>query len=89
MYPQNMSLRKSRRRAQELVRKVGNVVTGRILGTVSDTQASEIFHEIVSSNEDLVLQEHEDPDIKEAMRKVRITLLPFSDKPFAVCSHKL
>lgn len=83
MYPRKALADKSRSRALELVMRVGNVMSGRNLGTISDTEASEIFHDIVTKNEDLILHEHEDPETKEAIRKIRITLLPFSDKPFA------
>lgn len=83
MYLRKARAAESRSRALELVMRVGNVMSGRNLGTISDTEASEIFYDIVKRNEDLILREHEDPETKEAIRKIRITLLPFSDKPFS------
>ncbi len=69
-------------RATELARKVGNVMEGRRSGIVSDAKASLLLAELAKGNADLVLQEQEDPDVKEAMRGVRIALLPFADGSF-------
>jgi hypothetical protein len=71
-------------RAFELTLKVGNVMAGRHAGVVSDTKATEILLELAERNEDLVLQEHANPEVKEMMRNTRIALLPFSKRPFAM-----
>ena len=72
-----------KRRAFELALKVGNVMSGRNTGIISDLKATEILLDLAERNEDLVLQEHANPEVKEVMRNIRITLLPFSKRPFA------
>ena len=83
-----MSLQKAqekdvKNRAFELALKVSNVMTGRHTGILSDTKATEILLDLAERNEDLVLREHANPEVKEVMRNVRITLLAFSKRPFA------
>ena len=80
---QKVADNKLKRRAFELALTVGNVITGRDTGIITDMTATEILFDLAEKNEDLVLQEHANPEVKEAMRKIRITLLPFSRRPFA------
>lgn len=69
-------------RAFELSMSVKNVLESRRSGLLSDTKVSEIFFDLAEKNQDLVLQEQEDQEVREMMRTCRIMLLPFSDRPF-------
>jgi hypothetical protein len=69
-------------RAFELSMSVKNVLESRRSGMLSDTKVSEIFFDLAERNQDLVLQEQEDREVREMMRTCRIMLLPFSNRPF-------
>jgi len=84
MYLQKVTRNKCKSRALELVMKVGNVMEGLRSGIISTSEVSEILFDIAEKNRDLILHEHEDPETKEAVRRVRVTLLPFSDKLFTI-----
>lgn len=70
-------------RAFALSMSVKNVLESKHTGLLSDTKVSEIFFDLAERNQDLVLQEQEDREVREMMRICRIMLLPFADKPFA------
>lgn len=70
-------------RAFALSMSVQNVLESRRSGLLSDTKVSEIFFDLAERNQDLVLQEQEDREVRDMMRTCRIMLLPFADKPFA------
>jgi len=80
---QKAAERELKNRATELSLKVGNVMSGLHAGIVPKELAIEILLELAEKNEDLILKEHADPLVKETMRNTRITLLPFSKRPFA------
>lgn len=82
MYARTTLVNRLKCRATELALNVGNVMESRHSGIISDTEASSLLADLVKANKDLVLQEQEDPMIKELMRGVRIALLPFTDEPF-------
>ena len=84
MYQQQVSTKQLLGRTLELTLAVRNVMESRHAGIVSDVEASLILTTLAKENKDLVLQEQEDPNVKELMRGVRVTLLPFADEPFHV-----
>lgn len=70
-------------RAIELSLSVDNVLEGRRTGLLSDAKISEILSDLVDKNEDLILREQQDQELKDAIRPVRVLLLPFSKRKFA------
>lgn len=83
MHSQDASTSRLMRRAIDLSLSVDNVLEGRRTGLLSDDKALEMFSKLADSNEDLVLREQQDQELKDFIRSVRVILLPFSKRKFA------
>lgn len=73
---------KLKNRAFELTMSVKNVLESKHAGIISDTKVSEILFDLAEKNQDLILHEHDDEELRDIMRPCRIMLLPFSDRSF-------
>jgi len=81
MYSQKKAANKLRSMALELVMEVENIINSAHSGVFSYSKASELFTVLADRYKELLLDEQEDPEVREIIRTVRLTLLPFYEGP--------
>ncbi len=66
--------------AATLTLKINNIIESSRAGLLSDTEAGALLLKLFKKEQEYILDEYEDPMIKELMRRARIGIFAFLSK---------